>query len=284
MDRTAYAQEIGQLDLAAAVVPAPITNLPARADAKPKVVAPRRSNVKSDAGALLSAIMNAADSAQDIGRIVQLTELYQKIRADEAKRAYRAAFPAMQAELPVIDQNGRIVIQKDNKIIQSTPYAKWEDINEAIQPVLFKHGFGLFFEPGIASDGKITVTAVVTHVEGHEERATVTLSHDSSGSKNSVQAVGSTLSYGQRYSARALLNFQSRAKADQDDDGEAAGAPAGPAVISIKQRDELRALIDETASDVRRFCDHFKIPSVADLPADRFTQAVNMLKSKKRAS
>lgn len=283
MDRTAYAQEIDALDLTApAHVPA--ANLPTRVAPKPRQVAARRSTVKSDAGALLSAIMNAADGAQDIGRIVQLTELYQKIRADEAKRAYRAAFPAMQAELPVIDQNGRIVIEKDKKIVQSTPYAKWEDINEAIQPVLFKHGFGLFFEPGLAADGKITVTAVVTHVEGHEERATVTLAHDSSGSKNSVQAVGSSLSYGQRYSARALLNFQSRAKVDQDDDGEAAGAPAGPAVISTQQRDELRALIDETASDVRRFCDHFKISSVSDLPADRFAQAVTMLNSKKRAS
>lgn len=280
MANAAYADEIDPLDLAAPR-PATRSNLPA-AVPKPRAVAPRRSAVKSDTGSILGAIMQAASNeAIDAEKVERLMGMYQTIRADEAKRAYRAALPAMQAELPMIDQNGRIEITKNDKVIQSTPYAKWEDINAAIQPVLFQHGFGLFFRPGTAADGKVTVTAIVTHIEGHQEEATVTLAHDSTGSKNSVQAVGSTLSYGQRYAARALLNFQSRAPADRDDDGEAADKPM---TITTNQLDEVRALIDETGTDIRKFCAHFKIAAVADLRAADHGRAITMLNAKRKAS
>lgn len=280
MANAAYADEIDQLDLAAPR-PAPCANLPAAAP-KTRTVVPRRSAVKSDTGSILGAIMQAASNAAiDADKVERLMGMYQTIRAEEAKRAYRAALPAMQAALPMIDQNGRIEIKKNDVVIQSTPYAKWEDINAAIQPVLVQHGFGLFFRPGTAADGKVTVTAIVTHVEGHQEEATVTLAHDSTGSKNSVQAVGSTLSYGQRYAARALLNFQSRAPADRDDDGAAADAPLP---IATSQLDEVRTLIDETSTDIRKFCEHFKIAAVADLRAADYGRAITMLNAKRKAS
>ena len=61
------------------------------------------------------------------------------------------------------------------------------------------------------------ITAILSHREGHSEETTLTLDADKSGSKNAVQAVGSSISYGQRYAAVALLNITTRG---MDDDGE----------------------------------------------------------------
>ncbi len=64
------------------------------------------------------------------------------------------------------------------------------------------------------------MTGALRHEAGHKEEATLELPVDTTGDKNAVQAVGSTMSYGQRYVARMLLNLTSRG---DDDDGFAAG-------------------------------------------------------------
>ncbi|MFG1399933.1 ERF family protein [Roseixanthobacter pseudopolyaromaticivorans] len=283
MAEAAYLDEID--DLALAQPASPVRGgVPATRSA-PRAVAQRRaSSPKSDAGSILGAIMNAASNAAiDADKVERLMAMYRQIRADEARQAYLFALPLMQNELPMIDQNGRIVIRDKGgeRIIQETKYARWEDINEAIQPVLFRHGFGLSFRLSAAPDGKQIVTCVLSHRDGHQEETSITLMHDSTGSKNSVQAVGSTISYGQRYTARALTNFQSRAREDRDDDGKAAGAGE---TISAGQVDQLRLLIDETGSDIRRFCAHFKIGALIDLPSGEFGRALTMLNAKRKAS
>lgn len=274
MAEAAYATEIEDIDLSASAI-APAGRVPAVQSGRPAPArrAPSRSSAKSDAGSILGAIMQAASNpAIDADKVERLMAMYRQIVADEAKRAYLAAFPDMQAELPVINQLGQIEIKEKGgtKVIQSTRYAKWEDINEAIQPVLRAHGFGLSFRLGVAADGKQNVTAVVSHREGHQEETTITLMHDSTGSKNSVQAVGSTISYGQRYTARALLNFQSRAREDRDDDGRSAD---GEETVSDQQADELRALIKQHGRNEERFLVFVGVKRLEDIPENRFYDA-----------
>lgn len=280
MTEIAYADEIDDLDL---TLPAPESksNVPAPRQARqaPARRSPPRSSAKSDAGSILGAIMQAASNPEiDADKVERLMGMYRAIRADEAKRAYLAALPDMQSELPTIDQHGCIKIEKNGNVIQSTKYARWEDINEAIQPVLRAHGFGLSFRLSVAPDGKQNITAVLSHSEGHQEETTITLMHDSTGSKNSVQAVGSTISYGQRYTARALLNFQSRAREDRDDDGRAAG---GVETITEEQLMALRDLAASVEADEKRFCTFMRIDRLGDLPASRFDEAKTALERKR---
>jgi hypothetical protein len=115
----------------------------------------------------------------------------------------------------VIDERGGI--KNTAGTVQST-YAKWEDINDAIRPVLHEHGFALSFRVKRVENA-ISVTGILSHEDGHSEETTLELPSDTSGSKNAVQAVGSSLSYGKRYTAMALLNITSRAPMDRDDDG-----------------------------------------------------------------
>ena len=199
--------------------------------------------VVSHSSALLQVIERAATNpAVDIDKMERLLDMQERIIARDAKAAYAAALAEMAPELPVIVERGGI---KDRAGKVQSTYALWEDVNDAIKPVLAKHGFALSFRTG-REEGQITVTGVLSHRHGHSEETTITLPHDSSGSKNAVQAVGSSTSYGKRYTAGLLLNLTSRG---EDDDGAAGGsAEVAPATqAALDQIDALSSLEDCTA-------------------------------------
>lgn len=64
----------------------------------------------------------------------------------------------------------------------------------------------------------VTVTCIISHRDGHFEENTLSAGRDESGNKNSIQAVGSTLTYLQRMTLKASLGLA----ASDDDDGASA--------------------------------------------------------------
>lgn len=233
--------------------------------------------VQADAASLMAVISRAAsDPNTDVEKLERLMGLYERITDRTAKANYSAALAEMQPQLPVISERGIISTDK-GKTVQSR-YARWEDINDAIKPILAQHGFALSFRVGSAADGKITVTGILSHRAGHQEETTMTLPHDSSGSKNAVQAVGSSTSYGKRYTAQALLNLTSRG---EDDDGQAAGAQD---VLTLDQLGEVQALMDDVGADRARFLNFLRVDSLAHIPAKRYHEAIAALEAKRARS
>lgn len=238
----------------------------------------------SETAAVFSMIERAArDPNVNMDKLERLMAMQKDMAASRAKVAFDAAMADMQPKLPVIDRKGKIEVRKKDgngdrtgAVQQSTPYALWEDINEAIRPILAAHGFSLTFRVGKTDAGLITVTGILAHREGHRETDTITLQHDSTGSKNAVQAVGSSNSYGKRYTAINLLNITTRG---QDDDGKAAGAPEA---ITQDQADDLQAMIESVNANKAKFLKFFEVEQVGQLPAKRYQEAVNMLNAKAR--
>jgi hypothetical protein len=187
------------------------------------------SLVTADASAILAVIERAArDPAVDIEKMERLMAMAERMAERQAKADYNAALAEMQPNLPIVERRGMISVPaKDNKTGHDTPYALWEDVNEAIRPMLAEHGFALSFRVGKDSD-RVVVTGVLSHRGGHSEETTLSLPMDTTGSKNNVQAIGSSVSYGKRYTAGALLNLTSRG---EDDDGQSGGDRAGSATF-----------------------------------------------------
>ena len=208
---------------------------------------------------LLSVISRAAsDPNVDIGKMERLMAMYERVEARRAVSAFDTALSNMQPELPSIGERGGIKDRNGN--VQST-YALWEDINQVIKPVLQKHGFALSFRTDCAEG--ISVTGVLSHKEGHREETTIKLPADATGSKNAVQAVASSVSYGKRYTAGALLNLTSHG---EDDDGFKAGQPSDPVADALFDKIDL----SETEDELRKVKDEIK---AATLP-DRITKTV----------
>jgi hypothetical protein len=214
----------------------------------------------------------AANPEVDVNKLEKLLDMQERVLRRGAEIAFNVAFAEMQSQLPVIQQNGAIVV---NGQVRSK-YALFEDINEAVKPILKKHGFALTFKTE-TTKGEAKVTGILMHNEGHREETDITLDADTSGSKNGVQSIGSSISYGKRYCLCALLNITSRG---EDDDGLAAGVNR----ITDKQAADLQALAEEVKANIPAFCSYFKIKKLAELPAAKYQDAIKALEKKRKAA
>ena len=188
---------------------------------------------QSPASGLVSQIERiACNPDADISKLEKLWEMQEKALDRQALQAYNASMSAMQSKMPVISKNGEI---KVNNVVRSK-YARFEDIVKAIRPLLDEHGFSISFKTEF-SNGIIVIHGSVSHTGGHCEKTSMSLPHDNSGSKNSVQAIGSSVQYGKRYVLCMLLNI---ATSGEDDDGTSA---AGDEFMKVCfERDKLLKL------------------------------------------
>ena len=194
-----------------------------------------------EATTILQVIQRAAtDPSFDADKMQKLLEMHEKIQANAARVEFSAAMASMQCDIPSIAERGA----GHNKIT----YATLEDINDVIKPIMQRYGFAMVFKVEHAQAG-ISVTGILMHRAGHREETTMLLPSDTSGSKNAVQAVASSVSYGKRYVMCAMLNITTRG---EDDDGYA----AVPAVtITEQQAKSIKALLAKCKPEtVTGFC------------------------------
>ncbi|MCB0060435.1 MAG: ERF family protein [Caldilineaceae bacterium] len=233
----------------------------------------------SESAALISMLERAArDPNVDMDKMERLWAMKERADADRARRAYDAAFAEMQTELPEIEKKGMIIIRDKNdreKIIQSTPYALWDDTNRVIKPILTNHGFGLSFRI-TQTESRLTATAVLSHRDGHRETTEFSAPIDATGSKNNVQGWGSSFSYGKRYAATALLNITTRG---EDDDGKAAGDTAQP--VSEDDLKQFRDGLKSKGVKEGDVCALYSVGELEDLTRKQFTDAVARLARQK---
>lgn len=222
--------------------------------APPAVAQQQPAAVSTGGDPFLMMIERAArDPLVDIDKMERLFRMKLDMEARAAKAAYLQALAEMQPKLPVITKHGVISKnekdergQKTGKQEAMTKYAKWEDVVEGITPILAAHGFSLSFRIAQPTEARVAVSGVLGHRDGHTEETTLALPIDSSGAKNNVQGWGSSVSYGKRYTALALLNISARG---EDDDG----GPSDDGVDGLAAPDALRnregKLLNAYASD-----------------------------------
>lgn len=150
----------------------------------------------------------ASNPDMDVTKLERLMGMYTEAQARSAREQFFAAFARMQAELPAVERKG-----KGHNNIR---YAKNDDIQEAVRPVLERHGFSLSFRTEFPTPKSVKITAVLAHAGGHDERTEFVSDADTSGNKNAIQAMGSTIAYGKRYATGAILNITTKDEVDTD--------------------------------------------------------------------
>ena len=192
-------------------------------------------------------------SGADFASVKEMMALSKELAADQARRAFDEAVASAKAGIPTIAKNAK---GHNNKA-----YANFAAYAEALKDVLATHGLSYRFRT--EQTDRITVTCVLSHKGGHSEENSLSGPADSSGSKNAIQAIGSTLTYLQRYTLIQALGLA----ASDDDDGRSSELE-GP--ITAEQATQLREKIDEVGADIQRFCNRWEIQALPDLPASKF--------------
>lgn len=168
---------------------------------------------------LLQEAIAKGASIEVIERIMAMQERWE---ANEARKAFNTAIAAFKENPPEILKTVEVAYESQRS--GSRTSYKHEDLSEmlaAIDPALAAHGLWVRFKINSAP-GAVTVTCIIGHAEGHsEEPATLQGAPDTSGNKNAIQAIGSTVSYLQRYTLKAALGMA----AARDDDGRASSKP-----------------------------------------------------------
>jgi len=206
----------------------------------------------------------AVSSGASIDTLTKLMDLQERWEKNQARKLFDEAIADAKAEISPIVRNA--TGHNDKK------YADFAAIARAVDPVITKHGLSYRFRT--QQSDRIHVTCVLSHKAGHSEETTLAGPPDASGSKNAIQAIGSTLTYLQRYSLTQALGLA----ATNDDDGATASG-----VITKEQREQLQNWVEAVGADVPAFCQWAKVDSLAAMPAGQFKKAKQALEAKAKA-
>jgi hypothetical protein len=159
---------------------------------------------------LAAAVAKGVDTEQ----LKSLMDLQERWERNEARKAFVSAMNAFKANPPEIVKN-KLVSFQTAKGKTEYKHALSGAASEQIGAALAEHGISHRWEVEQLEGGKIRVTCILTHALGHSERVSLSASPDDSGGKNSIQAIGSAVSYLQRYTLFAANGLVPK---DADDD------------------------------------------------------------------
>lgn len=223
-------------------------------------------------------VLDPNASIEKLERMLAMKERLEDRAREESerdqKRAYFQAMSECQAELKVVAKN------KKNDHTKSR-YADLAALATQADPVIHKHGFTVSFQPAGTSDkGDLRIKWTIAHKDGHVESDTADIPMDAAGSqgkvnKTSVQAFGSTASYGRRYLKLMLFDIAT----GDDNDGQPTDQSDR---ITAEQQDELIQLAEQLGVDKIKFCETFEINSFADIAANKFEAAKQKMRLKQR--
>lgn len=207
---------------------------------QPKRV-PAGRKVASDPMAILAEMVRQGNV--DVDTLDKLTSVAERWRANDAKAAFAADFAEFKKEPVDIRKNASVDYGQGDKRTQYD-HATLHQVCDRIIAALGRHNMAHAWRTKNES-GKVIVTTVLRHTSGHEEEVTLESAPDASGGKNSIQAIGSAITYLQRYGLIAITGF---AVKGQDDDGRGAGDDSEHG-LPVKSRIDYGTAIDGAATE-----------------------------------
>ena len=224
------------------------------------------------APSLLTTIADLArDPACDVEKLRALIGMQRDVMAEQARIAFDAAMADAQAEMVPVVRHATNAHTKSR-------YARLEDIDNAIRPVITRHGFSLTFNNPDQTPDAIVVTCAVAHRDGHMRSYKIAGARDDKGSqgnpnKTPIQAIGSTISYLRRYLTCMIFNV---ALTNDDTDGNEISP------ITARQARDLETLLTESGADRAKFLAFLRVDDLADLSSRDYPKARAALEQKKR--
>lgn len=205
--------------------------------------------------AVIEKVMSSPNASVEM--IEKILDVQERILNKQAEIAFNADLSVMLCEIPVIAKTSEIKVQTKSGGNFGVKYASLDEIVEVVRPILSKFGFSVNFEHDQNSSNLVKVSCILRHKQGHSIRNEVILPLDMSGSKNNVQSVGSTITYGKRYSICSILNIAT----GDDKDGFTVSAEKANAKQTLTEKrftDALQA-VKENKFELYKLCNDYNL-------------------------
>ena len=218
----------------------------------------------------------AVSSGASVETLTQLMVLQERWEANQARKAFDEAIAAAKAHMPSIVKTRKVDFTT-SKGRTNYQYEDLASIMNQIGPVLSANGLSVRYRTEAELNQPISVTCIISHRMGHSEENTLMAGRDESGNKNSIQAIGSTVTYLQRYTLKAALGLAAAA----DDDGASSDQTTDDAkTITEAQASVIRELIEKGEVETSVFCERWQVGAVTEIPLKQFNEVVASLRQR----
>lgn len=173
--------------------------------------------VRGEPGYMPIILQMASMPNVDADKLMKLMELQERWDASQARKAYVQAMADFKNEAIVITRD------KDNKQYGSK-YTSIGNLMGTVTPLLSKHGLSANHQ--LDQSAGIRVGCTITHAFGHSETTWITVPLDTSGAKNPIQQIKSSITYGRIITFESACGLASK-EGNLDDDGNGAGDKKG---------------------------------------------------------
>lgn len=223
-------------------------------------------------------LQTAVDQNYDTDKLEMLMTLQERYEANEAKKAFDKAMSGFRGEsIKIIKRKKAGFDHKSGGGRTEYSFADLADAVDAAVPALGKWGLSHDWDTNQNDGGLIIVTCTLTHEQGHSKQTSLQASPDTTGSKNNLQAIGSTISYLERYTFLAITGLAAKG---MDDDAKTAETLK---TINEKQVADLESLITEVGSDKAAFMKYCKVDNLGEILVQNYHFAVQALEAKRKA-
>jgi len=200
-------------------------------------------------------------------QLEKLLQIQLQYEANEARKAYHRAMADFKQNPP------KIIKDKKNTQYKSM-YTTLGNLINTVNPELSKNGLSASWD--IEQNGIIKVTCRMTHKMGHSESSSAQAPADTSGSKNVIQQIKSTITYLKSVTFEAVTGLAST-DANLDDDGNGIVE-----FVDEGQLNQLHDLIYDRGVDEGKFLLFMGVESLEKIKKSDFKKASTALLQKKK--
>ena len=236
------------------------------------IVAEPQTAVAVRAPTPLEIFAQAVDKGVDLEKMKLLKEMVEWHEGREAEKAFNRAMTGFRSKSITILKNRHVKYENKGGGFTEYDHADLYAAVEAIAPHMSEFGLSHRWERRASDGEKIRVACVITHELGHSIETDLSGLPDNSGGKNAIQAVGSAVSYLERYTLLMLVGLAAKGT---DNDG---APPKKPDVITPEQVNTLAKLIKDVGADFDLFLKWAKVETLDDLPVRKFDPCMARLK------
>ncbi len=209
----------------------------------------------------MSMLAMAVKQGMNLETIKELRAIQVEYEADQARKAYNVAFANFKADAVKIIRNKPVT----DGPLKGKRYAELFSIVDAVTPALSANGLSAAWK--LTKDDKdwIEVTCTLKHSLGHSDSVAMGGPPDSGGAKNAIQARGSTVTYLEKYTLKAICGVSEQGddkdggtpkdKVEPDAEGKAKLEACGSMAAFAKAWNALTKDQRKTLHEVRTECE-----------------------------